>query len=81
MIMAHNSNSSSKFKMGHNQFSTMTSDEMSKWRGNPAMYSHKKSHLLKWDEFMAIPKLDTSSLASSVDWRTEGAVNPVKNQG
>jgi cathepsin L len=73
-IEAHNNKGTSKFKMGHNHFSTMTKDEKKKWRGNRSYWA--KHQAMKADP----PVLDTSSLPASVDWRDKGAVNPVKNQ-
>jgi len=76
IIESHNSQEST-FKLGHNQFSHMDIDE---WRAyvktsglvrpesEPAAYIHEEP-------------ADVSSLATSVDWVTSGAVTGVKDQG
>lgn len=79
VFMAHdeylntiNSDQNNTFTVGHNQFSTLTTGEKKKFLGAkvPA----------EWAD--AVPTiLDETNLATSVDWRTKGAVNAVKNQG
>ena len=62
-------NHQDSFRLAHNMFSTMTKDEAKKMLGT------------KEAEEVAEPVyLDDSNLTQSVDWRSKGAVNPVKNQ-
>lgn len=51
-------------------FSTMTEDELGQYLGGEAPPAEMEPALLD----------ETNSLDSK-DWRTEGAVNPVRNQG
>ena len=69
LIKAHNSSESS-FKLGHNQFSDWTDFERSKLTG-----------LKKSKRERNVVMLDVSDTPAEVDWRTAGAVTPVKNQG
>jgi len=55
---------------GHNMFSDMTQDEKKKFLGYVG-----PQDLNEEDAFEGMPTAD------SVDWRTQGVVNPVKNQG
>lgn len=57
------------FKVGHNMFSTWTHDEYKKLLG----YVDR--------EIDMEPKIFPVTDEVEVDWRTKGAVNPVKNQG
>ena len=68
-IEAFNADKNNTHKVGHNEFSDMTYAEMKKRNG----YKHK--------EATKVTQLDASSNAASIDWRDQGAVTPVKNQG
>jgi len=67
-----NANPENTFTVGHNQFSTWTKDEYKRLLGYKGPQSVDES---------TVVTLPTDNLADSVDWRTKGAVNPVKNQG
>ena len=64
--------SQNSFTVGHNQFSTWSAFEYKKLLG------FKMPANVELDEPTILP---TENLTDSVDWRTKGAVNPVKNQG
>merc|ERR1712166_1649341 len=67
-ITKHN-NSGESWKAGHNFMSTMTDGEKKRMTGYKASLIPTKA-----EEY-------TAPNAASVDWRTSGAVTPVKNQG
>ena len=67
-----NANPENTFTVGHNMFSTWTHDEYKPLLGFKAPQNLDTEN---------VTILDDSNLADSVDWRTKGAVNPVKNQG
>jgi len=71
-VVNHNLKSDKKFSMGFNKFMDMTHHEF------------KSTYLGTFKKTSPGPKiayLDTSKLADSVDWRTHGAVSPIKDQG
>ena len=66
-----NANPENTFTVGHNFLSTMTMEEKKRMFGFiPENISEEN-----------IVILSEEGLADSVDWRTKGAVNPVKSQG
>jgi cathepsin L len=67
-IMEHNAENAS-FTVGHNQFSDWTQEEFDALQGWHA--SNIPKHYAAWEP----------TNATSVDWRTKGAVTKVKNQG
>jgi len=58
------------FTVGHNKFSTWTHEEYRQLLGARVQPNETKN----------VKVLDTTNLADAVDWRTKGAVNPVKDQ-
>lgn len=70
LIKEHNSGNHS-FTLGHNQFSTYTDAEYKKLLGFRGKSNQAKN----------VVELPTHNLADSMDWRSKGAVNAVKNQG
>ena len=67
-----NSDPKNTFTVEHNQFSTYTEDEYKKLLG------YKGPQELD-NELIEV--LDETNLTASIDWRSKGAVNAVKNQG
>jgi len=68
LIKAHNASESS-FKLGHNRFSDYTDYERSQMLGGKPDLARKDPVWLE------------ETNAATVDWRTSGAVTPVKDQG
>ena len=60
------------FKLGHNQFSTWTDAEYKRLLGSRRTNEADKGPYAEFDE---------SLTAATVDWRTQGAVQPIQNQG
>ena len=70
VIQEHNATESS-FKLGHNQFSSWTSDEYSNMLGAKNTDNHPRGEVRMFEE----------TNASTVNWVTAGGVTPVKDQG
>jgi len=68
-IKAQNANPEHTFTMGHNFMSTWTAEEYSRVLGYKGEEKNATNEV-------TLPETDVVS----VDWRTKGAVNPVKNQ-
>jgi C1A family cysteine protease len=69
-IEAHNSDPAQTHTLGVNHLSDLTASEIKKMLGyKPA------------NKTLNVVHLDESNLAADVDWRSKGAVTPVKNQG
>jgi C1A family cysteine protease len=75
LIEQHNAQKLS-YTLGHNQFSGMSYEE---WLAFTRLGLGKPDHRPADNVHMA--PADVSTLATSVDWTTKGAVTPVKNQG
>jgi len=65
----HWNNNQDSFRLTHNMFSTMTKDEAKKLLGASEI-THDSEPVI----------FDDSDLQASMDWRSKGAVNTVKNQ-
>eukprot|EP01051_Picozoa_sp_SAG22_P014583 SAG22_NODE_1790_length_3569_cov_23.345821_4_plen_490_part_00 len=75
VIEAHNADASQSFALGVNQFSDLTQAEFRAAALSPTEYPTKP------ESERQVKILDEAAVAGPVDWRTKGAVTPVKNQG
>ncbi|XP_065650114.1 procathepsin L isoform X2 [Hydra vulgaris] len=76
-IKSHNSENRF-FKIGMNQFSDLTHEEFIKIHGGCFKLPKSTVNITKGSTFLPPSNVD---IPGEVDWRTEGYVNPVKNQG
>lgn len=75
-IESFNAAGKHKYKLGTNQFADLTNEEFkAAYNG----FKPKKSNSAKTEGTFKYANF--SSAPASMDWRTEGAVTPVKNQG
>lgn len=73
LVREHNTNPNNKFKLAMNHLSTLTPSEYQTMLGFKPLAAGNLKHAQK------IPTMRRNE--DEVDWRTKGAVNPVKNQG
>lgn len=76
IIEAHNSASHS-YTLGHNKFSHLSLDEFRQY----VRLGIDRPQAKPLGASLHIAPGDLSSLPASIDWRAEGAVTPVKDQG
>ena len=74
-IKEANSRRGRSYKAGHNKFSDFTDEEYKAMLGLPPM-----PHVEETEEWVA-DQVDISNLPEAFDWRDEGMVTPVKDQG
>jgi len=77
LISAHNSKPNETYTLGHNQFSHLSLDE---WRAYVGL-GLKKPEELEPPAYIHEAPADVSTLATSIDWVSSGAVTGVKDQG
>ena len=70
-VMSHQQNPAKTYEMGFTKFMDLTPEEFK------AKYLSSRGHNTKQN----IKSLPTTNLPASVDWRTKGAITPVKDQG
>jgi len=71
-IAEHNAKEGETYKLGHNKFSTWTDAEYKRMLGYKPIAD---------DSIRATASFPNATVAASIDWRTKGAVNAVKDQG
>ncbi|EPS58726.1 cysteine proteinase [Genlisea aurea] len=76
-VDAHNALANQTFKLGLNRFADLTNNE---FRAN-FLGLNSKPPGSKGSVKSNIDVPDASALPASVDWRTKGVVNPIKDQG
>jgi len=76
LIATHNAGNAS-FKLGHNKFSHMGRAEWKEYVSKGL----KRPESVKGPKFIHQAPSDASALPASVDWRNQGAVTAVKDQG
>ena len=78
-IQRHNGDSSQNFTKGINQFTDLTPEEFNEEYLGGISQERNVVGLYGCSSFTS--NKDTDSLPGSIDWREEGAVTPVKDQG
>jgi cathepsin L len=76
-VEGENAKGTNSYTLGINEFSDMSADEFQmKYLGYV-----KPKQMFEGVAYLGPHKMSNQTLASSVDWRSKGAVTPVKNQG
>jgi cathepsin L len=76
MIHEHNANTTDGVTLAMNEFGDQTFDE---FHATHTGYTPKKNSYIRSKNTPAVDS--TKTIAASIDWRTQGAVTPIKNQG
>jgi KDEL-tailed cysteine endopeptidase len=75
-VESFNADKKNKFWLGVNQFADLTTEEFKANKGfKPISAEEVPTTGFKYEN------LSVSALPTAVDWRTKGAVTPIKNQG
>ncbi|KAG0525080.1 hypothetical protein BDA96_06G024700 [Sorghum bicolor] len=74
-VESFNTNKNNKFWLGVNQFADLTTEEFKANKGFKPTAEKVPTTGFKYEN------LSVSALPTAVDWRTKGAVTPIKNQG
>lgn len=77
-IVAANNNASRMYKLGLNQFADLTNDEFAALR---AGLRSNGANTAAASRSVGSDGIASASVPSAVDWRSKGAVTPIKDQG
>ncbi|KAM7263328.1 hypothetical protein ACFE04_003126 [Oxalis oulophora] len=72
-IESHNADPSKKYKLGVNEFTDLTNEEFMTMKTGYKMNPSRSQTMFKYESVSEVP--------STKDWRKEGVVTPIKNQG
>lgn len=76
-IESFNAGGNNKFWLGVNQFADLTNDEFRSTKTNKGL----KSSNMKIPTGFRYENVSADALPTTIDWRTKGAVTPIKDQG